>query len=89
MTKAFADAFRHTIAVEPNPHLLTQLKQAIPQAEAIGVPILEANPKAQGDFVLCSHVLYYIPAEEWIAHLDRLVSCARRQAHRRCEPMRL
>ena len=74
VTKAFADAFRHIIAVEPNPHLLTQLKQAIPQAEAIGVPILEANPKAQGDFVLCSHVLYYIPAEEWIAHLDRLVS---------------
>jgi len=74
VTRAFAGAFRHTIAVEPNPHLLTQLKQAIPQAEAIGVPILEANPKAQGDFVLCSHVLYYIPAEEWIAHLDRLVS---------------
>jgi hypothetical protein len=46
MTKAFADAFRHTIAVEPNPHLLIQLKQAIPQAEAIGVPILAADPKA-------------------------------------------
>lgn len=74
VTRAFAGAFRHTIAVEPNPHLLTQLKQAIPQAEAIGAPILAADPKAQGAFVLCSHVLYYIPAEEWIAHLDRLVS---------------
>ena len=74
MTKAFAGAFRHTVAVEPNPHLLTQLKQAIPQAETIGAPILAANPQAKGDFVLCSHVLYYIRAEEWIAHLDRLVS---------------
>jgi len=74
VTKAFANAFDRTIAVEPNPHLLTQLKQAVPQAEAIGAPILGADPKAQGDFVLCSHVLYYIPAEEWLAHLDRLVT---------------
>lgn len=74
VTKAFAGAFDRTIAIEPNAHLLTQLKQAIPQAEAIGAPILAANPEAQGDFVLCSHVLYYIPAEEWIPHLDRLVS---------------
>ena len=74
VTKAFAGAFRHIIAVEPNPHLLAQLKQAIPQAETIGAPILAANPKVRGDFVLCSHVLYYIPPYEWIAHLDRLVS---------------
>ena len=74
VTKAFAGAFCHTIAIEPNPHLLAQLKQAIPQAEAIAAPILAAHPKAQGDFVLCSHTLYYIPAEEWLAHLDRLVS---------------
>jgi Methyltransferase domain len=74
VTKAFAGAFDRTIAIEPNPHLLTQLKQAIPQAETIGAPILAADPKVQGDFVLCSHTLYYIPAEEWLAHLDRLVS---------------
>src|SRR5947207_14345535 len=74
VTKAFAGAFCHTIALEPNPHLLTQLKQAIPQAEAIAAPILAADPKAQGDFVLCSHTLYYIPSQEWLAHLDRLVS---------------
>src|SRR5947207_15861839 len=49
VTKAFAGAFRHTIAIEPNPHLLTQLKQAVPQAEAIAPPILPANPKAQGN----------------------------------------
>src|SRR6184192_1334198 len=74
VTKAFAGTFDRTIAIEPNPHLLTQLKQAIPQAEAIAAPILAADPKAQGDFVLCSHTLYYIPSQEWLAHLDRLVS---------------
>ena len=74
VTKSFAPAFDRTIAIEPNLHLLTQLKQAVPQAETIAEPILVADPKAQGDFVLCSHTLYYIPAEEWLAHLDRLVS---------------
>ncbi len=29
VTKAFAGVFDRTIAIEPNPHLLTQLKQAI------------------------------------------------------------
>jgi phospholipid N-methyltransferase len=74
VTKAFAGDFDRAIAIEPNPHLLTQLKQTIPEAETIGAPILAADPKAQGDFVLCSHTFYYIPANEWLAHLERLVS---------------
>ena len=74
VTRAFAGAFDHTIAIEPNSYLLTQLQRVIPQADAIGTPILATNPKAQGDFVLCSHTLYYVPAEEWFAHLERLVS---------------
>lgn len=74
VTRAFAGAFDHTIAIEPNRHLLTQLQRTVPRADAIGTSILAASPKAQGDFVLCSHTLYYIPAEEWLAHLERLVS---------------
>ena len=74
VTKAFAGGFDRTIAIEPNPHLLHQLEQAVPQVEAIGEPILAAEPKSQGDFVLCSHTLYYIPADQWLAHLERLVS---------------
>ena len=74
VTRAFAGAFDHTIAIEPNSYLLTQLQRVIPQADAIGTPILATNPKAQGDFVLCSHTLYYVPAEKWFAHLERLVS---------------
>lgn len=74
VTKAFAGDFARTIVIEPNPHLLRQLTQALPQAEPIAAPILASEPKAQGDLVLCSHTLYYIAAEEWLAHLDRLVS---------------
>ncbi len=74
VTSAFAPTFDRTIAIEPNPHLLNRLRQAIPLADAIGRSILDASPAAPGDFVLCSHTLYYIPAAEWLAHLERLVS---------------
>ncbi len=74
VTKAFAPTFDRTIAIEPNAYLLAQLERAIPQADAMGTSILDATPLAQGDFVLCSHTLYYIPADEWLAHLERLVS---------------
>src|SRR5262245_61874812 len=74
LTRAFAEAFDQTIAIEPDAHLLTPLQLDIPPAEAIGTPILSTNPKVQGDFVLCSHTFYYIPTEEWLPHLERLVS---------------
>jgi ubiquinone/menaquinone biosynthesis C-methylase UbiE len=74
MAKTFAGSFKQTIAIEPNEYLLNQLRQALPEVEAIDRPIMEAQPTAQGDFVLCSHTLYYIPAEEWLAHIERLVS---------------
>ena len=74
VTRAFTGAFDRTIAIEPNAYLLQQLQEAVPRAELIADAILEAKPPGQGDLVLCSHVLYYIPPEEWLAHLERLVS---------------
>jgi hypothetical protein len=74
VTRTLAPAFRRTIAVEPNLHLLKQLQSAVPAAEAIGLPIMTAQPPAQGDLVLCSHTFYYISGEDWLAHLERLVS---------------
>jgi hypothetical protein len=74
LTQTFASAFTRTIAIEPNVYLREQLEQRIPTAQAIGLPILAAQPVAQGDLVLCSHTFYYIPPEEWLAHLERLVS---------------
>jgi hypothetical protein len=74
MAKTFAGSFTQTIAIEPNTYLLNQLRQALPAVEAIELPIMEAQPTAQGEFVLCSHTLYYIPAKDWLAHIERLVS---------------
>ncbi|SLM48746.1 conserved protein of unknown function [Nitrospira japonica] len=74
LARTFAPAFERTIAIEPNAYLLKQLQQAVPLAEAIGQSIMTARPPAPGDLVLCSHTFYYIPAEDWFAHLERLVS---------------
>jgi hypothetical protein len=74
VTKAFAGAFTRTIAIEPNIYLLNQLKKELSTAETIGLPIMAAEPRAQGDLILCSHTFYYIPQEEWLTHLERLVS---------------
>jgi hypothetical protein len=74
VTQSFAGSFTRTIAIEPNVHLRSQLQQTLPTIEAIGLPILAARPNAPGDLVLCSHTFYYIPSEEWLAHLERLVS---------------
>ena len=74
VTKAFASAFQRTIAIEPNVYLLSQLQEVLLTAETIGLPIMTAQPAVQGDLVLCSHTFYYIPQEEWLAHLERLVS---------------
>ena len=74
LARTFADSFERTIAIEPNEYLLNQLRRSLPAVEAIARPIMEAQPTVQGDFVLCSHTLYYIPADEWLAHIERLVS---------------
>ena len=74
MAKTFAGSFEKSIAIEPNTHLLSQLRQALPAVEAIDRPIMDAQPTAQGDLVLCSHTLYYIPGEDWLPHIERLAS---------------
>ena len=74
VTRSLAGAFQRTIAVEPNVHLLKELKRVVPSAQAIDRPIMDAQPEEAGDLVLCSHTLDYVPAEQWLAHLERLVS---------------
>ena len=54
ITRAVAPLFARTIAIEPNAYLLRDLQHAIPGVEAIGEPILVANPRARADLVLYS-----------------------------------
>lgn len=74
VTAWFMGQFKRTIAAEPNPSLRAELARACPRAQVLDQTILEAPVPAKGDFVLASHVFYYIPESEWLANLERLVS---------------
>ncbi len=74
VTSWFVQDFQRTIAIEPNPSLNQELRRACPTAEVQPGQILQAHPSMSADLVLCSHVLYYIEAGEWMVHLERLVS---------------
>jgi SAM-dependent methyltransferase len=74
VTAWFVPRFEKTIAVEPNPFLRQHLSQNCPQANIVPAPILECTVEPGADFVLASHVFYYIPTHDWPANLDRLAS---------------
>jgi SAM-dependent methyltransferase len=74
VTAWLLDRFERTVAVEPSPSLSADLRRNCPGAEVLSVPILDANPSAKGDLVLCSHVLYYVARGEWLATVDRMAS---------------
>ncbi len=74
VTAWFLDRFQQTIAIEPNPHLCEELRRHCPAADVRPSRILDATCGSLGDFVLCSHVLYYIPRAEWLAHLEQMAS---------------
>jgi SAM-dependent methyltransferase len=73
-TAWLAAKFERTIAVEPNPSLVADLRQACPGAQVLPTGILEATPAERADFGLCSHVLYYVDRREWPATVDRMAS---------------
>jgi trans-aconitate methyltransferase len=74
LTKWLADRFKTVIGVEPNPSLAAEFRTTCPTATLIPDTIVAAAPGASADFILCSHVFYYIPREEWEAHIRQLMS---------------
>ena len=74
VTAWYLPRFARTLAIEPNPHLREQLAKSCPSAEILTGTILEASPPCAGDFVLCSHVFYYIEPELWQRHLQHLTT---------------
>jgi trans-aconitate methyltransferase len=74
LTRALQPRFQQTIAIEPNPYLADELQKSCPGAEVLQASIAEAQPSARADFVLCSHVFYYIDGSLWLASLRSLAS---------------
>lgn len=73
-TAVLAKMFDRTIAIEPNSAMRAELMRRCPEAEIVQAPISEAEIASPVDFVLCSHVLYYIPPNDWTDTLERLTS---------------
>lgn len=74
LTAWLANRFTTVIGVEPNPSLAAEFRTTCPTATLIPDGILAAAPGASADFILCSHVWYYIPREEWEANVRQLIS---------------
>jgi len=74
VTAWYIPQFQRTLAYEPNDSLRQELREHCPGIEVFGDMILAAQPPVPGDFVLCSHVFYYIDVTTWAAHLEQLAS---------------
>lgn len=74
LTSGLAPAFERTIAIEPNPHLRHEFQQCCPDVELRAGTITSIERPPPADFVLCSHVFYYITPAEWMRNLETLVS---------------
>ncbi|QDU73116.1 Methyltransferase domain protein [Bremerella volcania] len=74
VTSWFMSRFDETICVEPNTHFESSLQQHCPGAEILQKTILENDPArlAGANFILCSHVLYYIEPDKRLANLQAM-----------------
>lgn len=74
LTAWLIERFGRVIGIEPNPTLAEAFRVACPATPLVQQTILEAEPAVAADFVLCSHVFYYLPGETWEGNLLRLIS---------------
>ncbi|MEU3528966.1 class I SAM-dependent methyltransferase [Streptomyces sp. NPDC038707] len=61
------------MCVEPSEPMRRALTLACPQAEVVAEPIGEARLDVRADLALLSHVLYYVPRDEWAATTARIL----------------
>jgi SAM-dependent methyltransferase len=74
LTAHFATQFKETIAIEPNPSLIAELRTNCPGVAIVEKPLGDAQVDAAADFVLCSHVFYYLPGNAWLESLKKMAN---------------
>ena len=74
LTAHFATQFKETIAIEPNPSLIAELRTNCPGVAIVEKPLDAAQVKVAADFVLCSHVFYYLPGSAWLKSLKKMAN---------------
>ncbi|MFD0278616.1 class I SAM-dependent methyltransferase [Kitasatospora sp. NPDC127111] len=65
--------FERTVAVEPSAAMREKLRLACPDAVVLPDPIDRAQPPEPADLVHLSHVLYYVPPQDWLPAVRRLL----------------
>ena len=73
LTIPVSQSFAHTTVVEPNPRQAEFFQRRCPHFEVINSGFAEARlGEARFDFILCSHVLYYVEAGSWTSTIERM-----------------
>lgn len=75
-TTAFLSGFfEQALAIEPSSYFRTELRKKCPGIQILPDKISDASiPDSSADMILCSHVFYHIPQEEWMETLEKLAS---------------
>ena len=72
LTSHFTNHFKKAIAIEPNPSLLSELRINCPEVLILEKSLADAELEPAVDFVLCSHVFYYLPPSTWLKGLQKM-----------------
>jgi len=72
LTSHFTDLFQKSIAIEPNPALARELHVRCSVTTILECSLDEAMPETLADFILCSHVFYYLPQGDWLRSLEKM-----------------
>lgn len=72
-TRHVGRSFDRTVCVEPSEPMRRALARTCPDAVVLAEPVHRADPGVGVDLALLSHVLYYIPRQEWAATLRRVL----------------
>ncbi|MFF5426428.1 MULTISPECIES: class I SAM-dependent methyltransferase [unclassified Streptomyces] len=72
-TRHLAPYFERTVCIEPSAPMRRVLARTCPQAEVVAQPVADARVETPADLALVSHVLYYIPREQWTATITRIL----------------
>jgi trans-aconitate methyltransferase len=74
LTSHFVNEFQKCVAIEPNSGLVRELRTRCPGVEVLEQRIDEAEVDCRADFILCSHVFYYLRRSSWLGSLEKMAS---------------
>ncbi|MFJ8436354.1 class I SAM-dependent methyltransferase [Kitasatospora sp. NPDC094019] len=75
-TAHLARYFERTVAIEPSAAMRERLRAVCPDALVLPDPIDVAEPPEPADLVHLSHVLYYVPSQDWLRTVGRVLDWA-------------